>query len=72
MDNTQAIIDSIDAALQHLNANAASMPLDIMRRTRSEAMQMGIALMEERIDDLTNDQMWQINDLIVHLDRVGY
>lgn len=70
--STAELISSIDAALQFLTANADTMPRDIMRRTRDEAMQLGINLMSQRIDELTRDEVWQINDLVVMLDRVGY
>lgn len=66
------LIDSLDAALQYLEANHASMPLDILRRTRSEAITLGTALLNQRIDDLTTDQVRRVNDLVVELDRVGY
>jgi hypothetical protein len=71
MHSTESLISSLDATLQHLVANADSMPLDIMRRTRDEAITLGTALLNQRIDDLTTDQVWQVNDLVCMLDRVG-
>lgn len=70
--STAELIDSIDATLQFLTANEATMPRDIMRRTRDEAIALGTALLNERIDDLTTDQVWTLHDLIVNIDRVGY
>lgn len=70
--NTQELIDSIDAALQHLQANEATMPADIMRRTRDEAITLGTRLLNEKIDYLTTDDVVRLHDLITHLDRVGH
>lgn len=64
-------MESVKATLQFLQANEATMPRDIMRRTREEAIVLGTALLNERIDDLTTAQVWELHDLIVHLDRVG-
>lgn len=72
MATTQELIDSIDAALQHLQANEASMPRDIMRRTRDEAITLGTRLLNEKIDYLTTDDVVRLHDLITHLDRVGH
>lgn len=71
MASTSELIESLDTALQFLQANEKTMPYNTLRRMRGEAITLGTALLNDRIDELTTDQVWRVNDLVVHLDRIG-
>lgn len=66
------LIESMETALQFLSANESTMPRDIMRRMRDEAITLGTALLNERIDYLTTAQVWRLHELIVDIDRIGH
>ena len=72
MASTAELIDSIDTALQFMQANEKTMPHTTLRRMRGEAITLGTALLNDRIDDLTTEQVVRLHDLIVYIDRIGY
>lgn len=66
------VIGVIEHGLQHLQQNHAAMPIDILRNTRAGMMDLGRHLLNDRIDELSSEQVWAIHDLVIELDRVGY
>lgn len=72
MATTAELIDSIDTTLQFLQANERTLPDNTLRRMRGEAITLGTALLNDRIDDLTTEQVWKLHDQITHIDRIGY
>jgi hypothetical protein len=66
------VIAAIQHGLKHLSFNHADLPIDAVRKTRAGMMDLGRGLLNDRIDELTTEQVWAVHDLIIELDRVGY
>jgi hypothetical protein len=66
------LIEWLQCTLEFLDEEDSGLDADEVRQARAQAMDVGTRVLHERIDDLTNDQVWQVTDLVCLLDRVGY
>lgn len=72
MNNLPEIITSIETALEFLSRNHASMPHDLFRRQRDEAIVLGTAILNDADLDITHADWMRVYDAVIELDRIGY
>jgi hypothetical protein len=66
------LIEWLDSTLEFLEDEDSDLDHADMLQHREQAMDVGTRLLDDRADDLTDDQSRHITDVVCMLDRVGH